>query len=86
VDQGGLNYCSEVKIGLIRRLAAVTVLSEHMEAQMINGEPVNASQICTLASTAVRISQRLGLNRLPKNVTPTLSEYLQQREKLEAAK
>ena len=79
IDQGGLSQCSEVKIGLLRRLAAVTVQAELLEAKMINGEPVDVSTLCTLASTVVRISQRLGLNRVPRNVTPSLQGYLTNR-------
>jgi hypothetical protein len=76
VDMGGIDQCSEIKLGLLRRLAATTVQSEIIEAQMINGNAVDVSALCTLASTTVRIAQRLGIERVPKNVTPTLHEYL----------
>ena len=33
-DMGGLNRCSEIKLGLIRRLAATTVQAEMLEARM----------------------------------------------------
>lgn len=75
-DQGGIDRCSEIKLGLLRRLAATTVQSEIIEARMVNGEAVDISTLCTLASTTVRIAQRLGIERVPKNVTPTLNEYL----------
>jgi hypothetical protein len=78
-DMGGLDCCSEIKLGLLRRLAAVTVQAELLEAKMINGEPVDVSTLCTLASTVVRISQRLGLKRVPRNVTPSLQGYLTNR-------
>src|SRR5262249_49027670 len=51
-DQGGLDMCFEVKLGLLRRLAACTVRAEMLEARMMNGEPVNVAELCTLASTA----------------------------------
>ena len=70
--------CSEVRIGLLRRLAAATVLSEELECNVVNGEPVNISEFCTLASTTVRLAMRFGINRIPKNVTPTLAQYLDQ--------
>jgi hypothetical protein len=77
VDMGGLDQCSEIKLGLLRRLAATTVQCELLEAQMVNGEPVNVSELCTLASTTVRLSTRLGLERQPRDVTPTLRELLE---------
>jgi hypothetical protein len=47
---------------------------------MVNGEAVDVGSLCTLASTTVRISARLGLERVPKDVTPTLAEYLSSRD------
>jgi hypothetical protein len=35
---GGLDRCSEIKLGLLRRLAATTVQAEMLEARMVNGE------------------------------------------------
>ena len=71
-DMGGLDRCSEIKLGLVRRLAATTVQAEMLEARMVNGEAIDVSQLCTLASTTVRISQRLGLERRTRDVTPPL--------------
>jgi hypothetical protein len=75
VDMGGLDLVSEIKLGLLRRLAATTVQCELLEAQMVNGRPVDIATLCTLASTAMRLSVRLGLERQPKPIE-TLSEYL----------
>ena len=82
-DAGGIDNVSEVKLGLVRRLAAATVLSEEIEAQAVNGEPVDVSTFCQLASTTVRLSQRLGLERVAKDVGPTLADYLQQQQAIE---
>jgi hypothetical protein len=78
VDMGGVDRCSEIKIGLVRRLAATTVQAELLEARMINGEEVDINTLCTLASTTVRISQRLGLERVARDVSPTLSNFLRE--------
>lgn len=75
-DAGGVDLCSEVKIGLCRRLAATTVLAEMMEAKAINGEEIDVGVYCTLASTAVRISTRLNIERVARDVAPTLSDIL----------
>jgi hypothetical protein len=82
-DMGGINQCSDIKLGLLRRLAAVTVQAEAVEARMINGEQVDISTLCTLASTTVRLSQRLGLERVARDVGPTLADYLQQQQAIE---
>jgi hypothetical protein len=67
-DMGGLDLCSEIKIGLLRRLAAATVAAERLEARMINGEAVDIGQLCTLASTTVRLASRVGLERRARPV------------------
>lgn len=78
VDMGGADQCSDIKIGLLRRLAAVTVQAEVIEARMINGEKVDIGTLCTLASTVVRLSQRLGLERVARNIGSTLGDVLRQ--------
>ena len=75
-DMGGLDRCSQIKLGLVRRLAATTVQAEMLEARMVNGEAIDIATLCTLASTTVRISQRLGLERRARDVTPSLNQYL----------
>jgi len=75
-DMGGLDQCSEIKLALLRRLAACTVQAELLEAKVVAGEPVNVSELCTLASTALRLSARVGIERVSKDVTPSLADYL----------
>src|SRR6516165_373918 len=53
-----------------------TVQAEMLEARMVNGEAIDIATLCTLASTTVRLSQRLGLERRARNVTPSLGQYL----------
>ena len=48
-DMGGLDCCSEIRLGLLRRLAATTVQAEILEARMVNGETID---IATLATPA----------------------------------
>jgi hypothetical protein len=75
-DSGTLDMCSEIRLGLIRRLASITVKSEWLEAAMLNGEAVDTQTLCQLASTALRLSARLGLDRVQRQVGPTLSDIL----------
>ena len=75
-DAGGIDNVSEVRLGLVRRLAAATVLAEEIEGRAVNGEEVDVNTFCQLASTTVRLSQRLGLERVTRDVTPNLREYL----------
>ena len=80
-DLGGIDQVGAIKLDLIRRLAAIVVQCELLEGQMVQGQKVDISVLCTLASTSVRISSRLGLERVAKDVT-TLEQYLAEREEL----
>jgi hypothetical protein len=75
-DAGGIESCSTAKIGLLRRLAACSVIAELLEAKALEeGDPDNVEKICNLASTALRLSARVGLSRHAKEIVPALSQY-----------
>jgi hypothetical protein len=60
-DQGGNDCLSEARLQLIRRFAAAACLAEDMEARLANGEQIDTAEHCLLASTLVRIAQRIGM-------------------------
>jgi hypothetical protein len=65
---GGSKQVHEPKLGVLRQLAQITVKAEQLGACMAQGEKVNTAELCTLASTIMRLSVRLGLehNAKPK--------------------
>ena len=82
-DQGGADRCSETRQQLIRRFAAVAVLAEQMEATLANGAKIDVAEYCALASAAVRIAARVGIDRRSKSITPSLRDYLEGRAAVE---
>jgi hypothetical protein len=76
VDQGGLGRCSESRLQLIRRFAAAAVLAEQLEGRLANGEQIDIQQHATLSSTLVRLAQRIGIDRVAKDIPPSLDQYL----------
>lgn len=76
-DQGGIDRCSESRLQLIRRFAAAAVLAEQLESRLANGETIDINEHATLSSTLVRLSAKIGIDRVPRDVTPTLAEYLE---------
>jgi len=85
-DMGGIEELSEIKLGLLRRLAAMTVLAEQVESRMADGEEINIAELCQLSSTAMRLSSRLGIERVPRDVSrPNLREYLDARHSSDEA-
>ena len=80
VDQGGVERCSESRKQLIRRFAAAAVLAEQMEAKLARGEKIDIAEHATLSSTLVRLAQRIGIDRLPQDITPDPLTYARERE------
>jgi hypothetical protein len=77
-DQGGGEHLSEARLQLIRRFSAAAVLAEQMEARLARGEQINIQEYSLLVSTMVRVAQRIGIDRVPRDVAPSLVEYLKQ--------
>jgi hypothetical protein len=77
VDQGGEDRCSESRKHLIRRFAAAAVLAERLEAKLVSGADIDIQEHATLSSTLVRLAQRIGIDRVPRDVgSMTLADYL----------
>jgi hypothetical protein len=68
-DQGGEAVCSETRQQLIRRFSAAAVIAEQMESALANGEAINVTEHCQLSSTMVRIAHRIGVDRIPRDIT-----------------
>ena len=60
-DLGGLKRIPETMMGVLRELARIRVKAEQLGA---DGEEVDVSEMCTLSSTILRLSLRLGFNRV----------------------
>ena len=76
---GGVDHCSEARLQLIRRFAALSVQAEAMEAQLANGTDIDITEYSQLTSTLVRVVSRLGINRTARNIMPHLHDYLEER-------
>ncbi len=78
VTEQGSDQITETRLQLIRRFSAAAVMAEVMEAKLANGEEIDINEHALLSSTMVRIGARIGLNRIPKNVTNTLGAIRKQ--------
>lgn len=74
-DAGGRDHCSETRLQLVRRFAAASVLAEQLEARLARGEEINIAEHASLASTLVRLSARIGIDRIPREVE-SLESYI----------
>jgi hypothetical protein len=78
VDLGGPDNITEVKLGLVRRYAALIALAEGFEQRMGRGEAVPVGEYVLIASALVRLATRIGLSRIARDigVVPSLNAYL----------
>jgi hypothetical protein len=76
VDQGGSDRCSEARKQLIRRFAAAAVLAEQLESRLANGDDID--NYATLSSTLIRLAQRIGVDRVQRDISPTDTFPLEQ--------
>jgi hypothetical protein len=77
-DLGGRDRLSEGQRQLIRRAAMLSAECERQEALAARGEAeFNCELYGTLCDRLGRLFGRLGLERVAKDATPSLSDYLQ---------
>jgi hypothetical protein len=69
-DAGGMGALSELRLSLIRRIAALTVEAERLEVDLASGKTVDVDLLARLSSHIRRIAETIGLDRKPKDVTP----------------
>jgi hypothetical protein len=79
-DLGGRRQLSRIEGELVRAFCGGATVLRYLNRQVALGEisEVNLSDFATVASTMLRIGSRLGLARRPKDVAPSLPEYLAQ--------
>jgi hypothetical protein len=75
-DQGGADRMSEAKMQLARRFAALAVQAEQLESRLANGEDIDVTAYSQLTSTLVRVISRLGIERVAREVTPSVADYI----------
>ncbi|MEH2573478.1 hypothetical protein [Bradyrhizobium sp. AZCC 1708] len=88
-DLGGVENVSEAEKSLVRRASMLTLQLELMEQKwaMKDGEATEKSLITyqRVANSLRRILESLGLRRRSKDITPTLDQYLRQRQEANGA-
>ncbi len=76
-DQGGADRISEARTQLCRRFAAAACLAEAVEAKLVGGEPIDLQEHALLASTLVRLAQRIGIDRRAREIVPSIEQYIE---------
>ena len=80
IDLGGADRMSTGQHALARRAALLSCECELTEGQVANGEVVNLGPYITATNALRRLLSTLGLERVARDVTPTLEQYLAEKE------
>src|SRR4051794_2206094 len=75
-DLGGRDRLSTVELALVEAFAGAAVHLHDLNARLLVGEKIDLSEQSTAISSLVRIASRIGTRRRPRDVTPSLQEYL----------
>ena len=78
LDLGGADVLSEAQFSLIRRAAAIEAELERMDARLSRDEPVDLDAYGRATSHLRRLFETLGVERKPRDVTPTLGDILRE--------
>jgi hypothetical protein len=76
LDLGGHDQLSEAQTQLVRRAAMISIECEQMEARSAAGEPIDLDLFGKLTDRLGRTLQRLGIKRVPRDVTPSVADYV----------
>jgi hypothetical protein len=86
-DLGGIEAASEAEKSIIRRAATLTIELERLEAKFSAGKAFDTDldmyQRCS--NSLRRLLEAVGIQRRPRDVTPSVSEYLASKAAEEAS-
>jgi hypothetical protein len=75
-DLGGEASLSTVQKSLIEAYAAAVVVLEDLNTRILLGQQIDLADHAAAISSMIRVAARIGVHRVPRDVTPRLAEYL----------
>lgn len=83
-ERGGQQAVGTMRFLICNDVAAVSAMIEHELARWLSGEQVDASALATLMNVRRRDAELIGIDVEPRDVTPTLEEYLAQKREAQS--
>jgi hypothetical protein len=83
-DLGGEEHLTTVQKHLVEAFAGCALHITDLNARLMLGEEIDLLAHTGAINALVKLASRIGTDRVARNVTPSLSQYLQQRQ-LDAA-
>jgi hypothetical protein len=75
-DLGGAEVLTTVQHHLVEAFAGAAIQVDDLNTRLLMGQQVDILAHSQVISTLVRVASRIGIARVPRDVTPTISEYL----------
>jgi hypothetical protein len=82
-DLGGAENLTTAMRQLVESAAVTSAMVADLGSRWLAGEQIDLALFCTLGNAQRRLFETIGFTRVPKNVTPTVSEYLSQKTSTE---
>jgi len=79
-DLGGRDQLSAIELALVEAFVGANFTMQTLNAKLMLGEEIDHGLHALVAGAMVRIASRLGLQRRPRDVSPSLSQYLASKE------
>jgi hypothetical protein len=78
-DLGGADRLSAMQMEVIDNVAVMGAMLRDAAAGYLTGEPTDLAEFTTLANAQRRLLADLGFQRVPRDVTPDLQNYIKGR-------
>jgi hypothetical protein len=75
-DLGGREALSTVKAALVEAFAGAYVTVNNLNTRMLLGQAIDLGQHAQAVSAMVRVASRLGIERVARNITPSVRDYI----------
>lgn len=76
-DLGGQDNLSTVQVALVEAFAGAALTVQHNNARLLLGNAVDLMEHSAAISTLCRLASRIGTARIPKNIAPSVADYLE---------
>jgi hypothetical protein len=77
-DLGGEANLSTVAKHLVEAFAGVAIAVGDLNARLVLGQAIDVTEQAQAISTMVRVASRIGINRVARDVTPTLGDLIRE--------
>jgi hypothetical protein len=75
-DLGGVRQLSTAQQQLVRHAALTAAMLEDLGSRWLAGQPIDPSTYATLVNAARRGFEAIGLQRIPREVVPSVDSYV----------